>query len=57
MKMHQLIIKIWLVLAVAAALAAIYVSLTEGFVFGKAYMFLIISAAALLLYRFKKAPR
>ena len=52
--MQQLINKTWLWLAFLALGIAIYVTLAEGFIFGKAYMFLLMGIASLLLYKFKK---
>jgi len=54
--MQQLISKTWLWLAVLAVLVALYISFTDGFVFGKAYMYLIIAVVSGFLFKFKKNP-
>lgn len=52
--MQQLISKTWLGLTLLALLVSLYITFTDGFVFGKAYMFLIIAAVSGFLFKFKK---
>lgn len=51
---QALINKTWLIIAVLALLVSLYVTFTDGFIDGKAYIFLIIAAACGYLYKFKK---
>ena len=53
--MQKLISKTWLALAILALLVCLYISFTEGFAVGKAYMFLIIALVSGFLYKFIKA--
>ena len=43
----------WLVLAVLALLVAVYVTVDEGFVFGKAYMFVLLGGVCAFMYRYQ----
>jgi hypothetical protein len=51
--MQQLLSKTWLWLAILALLISIYVTLTDGFIFGKAYIFLLISGGSFFFFKFK----
>ena len=55
--MQQLLSKTWLWLAVLALLVSAYVSLTDGFIFGKAYMFLLISGVSFFFFKFKSGGK
>ncbi len=54
MAMGQWVNKMWLVLAIAALLTGIVVTLTDGFIYGKAYTFFVLSAVCVLLWKYKK---
>lgn len=55
--MQQLLSKTWLWLGVLALLVSVYVSLTDGFIFGKAYVFLLISGVSFFLFKFKSKSK
>lgn len=54
--MHNFIVRNWLILAIASLLVAIYITIFDGFVAGKAYMFFILALVfgAIYYFRFKK---
>lgn len=52
--MGQWVNKMWLMLAIAASLTGIVVTLTDGFIYGKAYTFFVLSAVCVLLWKYKK---
>ncbi|MBP9185862.1 MAG: hypothetical protein KBE91_01320 [Bacteroidia bacterium] len=55
--MQNFILRNWLILAISSLLVAIYISIFDGFVAGKAYMFFILAIVFGLVYylRLKKA--
>ncbi len=57
--MHHFIVRNWLILAIASLLVAIYVTIFDGFVAGKAYMFFILALVfgAVYYFRLKKSAK
>jgi hypothetical protein len=57
--MHNFIVRNWLILAIASLLVAIYITIFDGFVNGKAYMFFALAALFGVVYylRQKKASK
>ncbi len=57
--MHHFIVRNWLILAIASLLVAIYVTIFDGFVAGKAYMFFILALifGAVYYFRLKKSAK
>ena len=55
--MRNFIIRNWLILAISSLLVAIYITIFDGFMAGKAYMFFILAIVFGLVYylRLKKA--
>ncbi len=55
--MQNFILRNWLILAISSLLVGIYISIFDGFVAGKAYMFFILAIVFGLVYylRLKKA--
>lgn len=51
--MHNFIVRNWLILAIASLLVAVYVTIFDGFVAGKAYMFYILTIAFGAVYYFR----
>jgi hypothetical protein len=51
--MHHFIVRNWLILAIASLLVAIYVTIFDGFVAGKAYMFFILTVVFGVVYYFR----
>jgi hypothetical protein len=51
--MHHFIVRNWLILAIASLLVAIYVTIFDGFVAGKAYMFFILTVVFGMVYYFR----
>ncbi len=54
--MRNFILRNWLILAIASLLVAIYVTIFDGFVNGKAYMFFVLAIIFGVVYylRLKK---
>lgn len=54
--MHNFIVRNWLILAIASLLVAVYITIFDGFVAGKAYMFFILAIVfgAIYYFRLKK---
>lgn len=54
--MHNFIVRNWLILAIASILVAVYITIFEGFIVGKAYMFYALSLVfgAVYYFRLKK---
>ena len=54
--MHNFIVRNWLILAIASLLVAVYITIFEGFIVGKAYMFFALSLVfgAVYYFRLKK---
>ena len=48
--MHNFIVRNWLILAIASLLVAIYTTILDGFVNGKAYMFFALAALFGVVY-------
>ena len=57
--MHNFIVRNWLILAIASLLVAIYVTIFDGFVAGKAYMFYMLTLVfgAVYYFRLKKGGK
>jgi len=57
--MHNFIVRNWLILAIASLLVAIYITIFDGFVNGKAYMFFALATLFGVVYylRQKKASK
>ena len=55
--MYNFIIRNWLVLAISSLFVAVYITIFDGFVAGKAYMFFILALVFGVVYylRLKKA--
>ena len=51
--MHNFIVRNWLILAIASLLVAVYVTIFDGFVAGKAYMFYILTILFGAVYYFR----
>lgn len=51
--MHNFIVRNWLILAIASLLVAVYVTIFDGFVAGKAYMFYILTIVFGAVYYFR----
>lgn len=54
MTMQKLIDTGWFVIMLAALFTCVYVSIDEGFIKGKAYMFLLLSLLSAYFYGYKK---
>lgn len=52
--MQRLILLNWLIIAIAALLVGVYVSIFESFIEGKAYVFFIVAILSGVLFYFKQ---